>query len=64
MSANGTFQLKMLLLIAAAIFHFAMQRGVLAQQSTGVRQARAAGAVGLSLWMGLAVTACAFILLE
>lgn len=63
-SANGTFQLKMLLLIAAAIFHFAMQRGVLAQQSIGVRQARAAGAVGLSLWMGLAVTACAFILLE
>ena len=51
-SANGTFQLKMLLLLAAAAFHFTVARS-------------RAGAVGsLTLWIALAVTACAFILLE
>jgi hypothetical protein len=56
-SSNGTFQLKMLLLAAAAAFHFAVHRRFAAA-------APVAGALGLSLWLGLAVTACAFILLE
>lgn len=56
-SSNGTFKLKMLLLAAAAAFHFTVNRRLTAN-------APIAGAAGLSLWLGLAVTACAFILLE
>jgi hypothetical protein len=56
-SSNGIFQMKMLLLVAAAAWHFAIYR-------RPVGYAPAAGALGLSLWLGLAVTACAFILLE
>jgi hypothetical protein len=57
-SSNGTFQLKMVLLAAAASFHFTVHRRLAAEHE------RVAGAIGLSLWLGLAVTACAFILLE
>ena len=60
---NGTFQLKMLLLISAALFHFTLLRRMTAHP-LAVPAARAAGAIGLSLWLALAVTACAFILLE
>jgi hypothetical protein len=56
-SSNGLFQLKMLLLVAAAALHFTIHRGQ-------ARYAPAAAALTLSLWLGLAVTACAFILLE
>jgi hypothetical protein len=63
-SANGTFQLKMLLLVTAALFHFTAHRAVAANESAAVLHVRAAGAVGLALWVGLALTACAFILLE
>jgi hypothetical protein len=62
-SANGTFQLKMLLLVSAALFHFTVHRRASVHANT-VAMARAAGALGVSLWFGLAVTACAFILLE
>ena len=51
-SANGTFQLKMLLLVAAAAFHFTAARS------------RIGAAASVTLWIALAVTACAFILLE
>src|SRR5262245_54384830 len=51
-SVNGTFQLKMLLLLAAASFHFTVARS------------RVGAAASLSFWIALAVTACAFILLE
>jgi hypothetical protein len=59
-SGNGTFQLKMSLLLAAALFHFAIRR----RMAVRAGLARAAGALGLALWLGLALTACAFILLE
>jgi hypothetical protein len=59
-SSNGIFQLKMLLLIAAALFHFTVRRRV----AVHAKPARAAGALSLALWLALAVTACAFILLE
>lgn len=59
-SANGTFQIKMLLLVAAAVFHFSVASRV----SADAQRARATAAVGLSLWIGLATAACAFILLE
>jgi hypothetical protein len=55
--SNGIFQLKMLLLVAAAVFHFAIHR-------RPGNYAPASAALSLSLWLGLAVTACAFILLE
>lgn len=60
-SMNGTFRLKMLLLIAAALFHFVVHRRAAAR---GEPVARIATFVGLALWLALAVTACAFILLE
>jgi hypothetical protein len=64
-AANGTFQLKMLLLIAAAAFQFTILRAVAVRERLPARnRAVAAGAAGLLLWLGLAVTACAFILLE
>ena len=64
-AANGAFQLKMLLLVAAAAFQFTILRAVAARERLPARnRAVAAGAAGLSLWLGLAVTACAFILLE
>jgi hypothetical protein len=63
-SANGTFRLKMVLLVTAAAFHFAVGR------IDGVRgyvvspSVRVGSVVSLALWLALAVTACAFILLE
>jgi hypothetical protein len=62
-AANDAFQWKMLLLIGAAVFHFAVHREAVLD-SIGTARARAAGAAGLSLWIGLASAACAFILLE
>lgn len=55
--SNGIFQLKMLLLVAAAAVHFVIHR------RPGVH-VPATAALSLCLWLGLAVTACAFILLE
>ena len=51
---NSTFQLKLLLILAAAAVQFGLRR----------RGTRAVGALGLTLWVGLALTAFAFILLE
>ena len=53
-SHNPFFELKMLLLVTAAIVQFGLQR----------RASRAMGAVGLTVWGSLALAACAFILLE
>lgn len=55
--SNGIFQLKMLLLVAAAALHFVIHR-------RPGSYAPASAALSLFLWLGLAVTACAFILLE
>jgi hypothetical protein len=63
-SANGTFQLKMLLLVAAALFHFTWYRRVTRRDAATVRLLRVTGAIGLSLWLGLALAGCAFILFE
>jgi len=51
---NTFFELKMLLLLTAAAVQFGLLR----------RESRAIGAAGLALWLGLAASACAFILLE
>jgi len=51
--ANGTFQLKMLLLVMAVTCQVAV-----------APRARAGAILSLAFWLALAVTACAFILLE
>jgi len=61
--SNGIFQLKMLLLVAAATFHLTFVRRVASTVAAG-GSALAAGAIALALWLGLAIAACAFILLE
>ena len=63
-AANGIFQIKMLLLVAAVTFHFAAQRWADTRPRNGAKLAAAAGALSLTLWTALAVAACAFILLE
>jgi uncharacterized protein YacL len=64
-AANRAFQLKMLLLILAALYQFTILRAVVAREPPTARpRVVATGATGLALWVGLAVTACVFILLE
>ena len=63
-SANGTFQLKMALLLTAAAFHFVVGRDEHVEGSVASPRARVGAALSLALWLALAVTACAFILLE
>ena len=63
-SANSTFQLKMLLLIVAALFHFAVHRKIVRRPSSTPRLLQLTGALGLTLWVGVALAGCAFILLE
>jgi uncharacterized membrane protein len=61
---GGVFQLKMALLFLAAIHHFAFGSSVLRRSTASTAALRANGALGASLWLGLAVTACWFILFE
>ena len=72
-SMNWIFQLKMTLLVTAVLFHVFVHRRVAATpRSDHVRGAtswstltqRATAVVGLLLWTGLALSGCAFILLE
>jgi hypothetical protein len=58
---NSTFRIKMSLLLLAAFLHFTVQRGSPGELA-GV--SRAARALGLVLWLGVAIAGCAFILLE
>lgn len=61
---NVFFQLKMLLLAGAALFHFIVLRYAVRREGVGTLWLRSVGGVGLALWLGLALAACAFILLE
>ena len=63
-AANGTFQLKMLLLVSAALFHFTVQTRLIRRPRIDTHVMRLAAGLGLSLWIGLALAACAFILFE
>jgi hypothetical protein len=63
-AANGWFRLKMLLLIIAAVFQFRILGAAAREPPVARDRIAASGAMGLLLWLGLAVTACAFILLE
>ena len=62
-SVNGIFQMKMLLLVAAVLFHTLVHQRV-ARVATSSAMRRGTGAVGLLLWTSLALAGCAFILLE
>lgn len=62
-SANWIFQLKMALLATAVAFHLTIHQRV-ARNDAAAGARRATGAVGLLLWIGLALAGCAFILLE
>jgi len=61
---NGVFQVKMLLLVAAAVFHFGLHRKVTRRAPAMPVLVRLTGALGLTLWFGVALAGCAFILLE
>jgi hypothetical protein len=63
-SASGTFQLKMSLLVAATLFHFTVLGGVASRSAPRPALLRSIGAAGLCLWMGLAFAGAAFILFE
>jgi hypothetical protein len=61
---NSIFQAKMSLLVAAVLLHFAVQRRLARASGPETGVVRATGALGLGLWLGLALAGCAFILLE
>jgi hypothetical protein len=62
-SVNGIFQMKMLLLVTAALFHVSVHRRV-ARHDASAFVRRGTASIGLLLWTGLAAAGCAFILLE
>ncbi len=61
-SENSFFQVKMLLLVAAASCQLAMHR--IAQRGSTSRALQTTGVLGAALWVGVALAGCAFILLE
>ena len=61
-SESGFFQVKMALLVTAVVFHFALRQTVARAGPSSL--VRLVGLAGLALWVGLALAACAFILLE
>ena len=63
-SVNPIFQIKMLLLVSAAVFQFVVLRGVSRRSAVSSAALRMAGTAGLLLWTSLALAGCAFILLE
>ena len=63
-AANATFQVKMLLLVAAAAFHVTIHRAASRREDTSRIALTVVGGVGLLLWASVAVAGTAFILLE
>jgi hypothetical protein len=63
-AANGIFQTKMSVLLIAAAWQLGVHYRLARATSQSKQNASALGFVGLALWLGLALTACAFILLE
>jgi hypothetical protein len=62
--ANGTFQLKMLLLVSAVGLQWLLAGRDRAATGGSTLADRCAGAGALVLWIALALVACAFILFE
>ena len=61
---DAVFQLKMFLLGAAAVFHFGAYPRVTRRPEAASGLVTVSGALGLLLWLGLALAGCALILLE
>ena len=61
---NPFFQLKLTLLVLAAITQFVLQRKVAARANRSRGLARVVGVLGIILWTSAALAACGFILLE
>jgi hypothetical protein len=61
---SGVFQFKMALFVGAASYQFALSYFALRRPGIGAPLLRVSGAVGLLLWMSLAIVACWFILFE
>jgi hypothetical protein len=61
---NWIFDLKMGLLLCAAIFHFVVPSRFATADIRPSGGARIAGMVGLALWISVALAGCAFIFLE
>lgn len=61
---NSTFRLKMALLVAGVLLHVLVVSPLAGRGGAGVAARRASGLAGVAVWGGLAVAACAFILLE
>ncbi len=61
---SDIFRIKMLLLLAAALLHFAWQARVARAVPADRAVLKLSGAIGLLLWLGLAVAAAAYILFE
>ena len=62
--ANDFFRVKVALLAVALLFLAIVQGRVSRRASTEPGQARLMGAIGLALWIGAALAASAFILIE
>ena len=60
---NPTFRLKMGFLLSAAVGQLLIARAARNSKAGGIAS-RWAGLTGLAVWLALAVSACAFILLE
>jgi hypothetical protein len=63
-SVNSTFQVKMLLLALATVFHFTVHRRASRRPASPPGLLRTVGAISLLLWTGVALAGCAYILLE
>ena len=63
-ASNSIFRAKLTLLLAALLIQFAVTRRVAGRGADHSGTQRAAGAVGLALWVSVALAGCAFILWE
>ena len=63
-AANSTFQLKMVLLLLAGVFHFTLFRRVTRRREPMSLMLRLGVAVGPMLWFGVALSGAWFILFE
>jgi len=61
---SDVFQLKLTLILAAATLQLVLSSMVAKPATLSRRWLRAGGALGLILWLSLALTACWFILFE
>ena len=61
---NSFFRMKMLLLLVAVLFHFFLYRTVTRHGDDRPLTLRVAGIFQLTLWFGVVVAGCAFILIE